>query len=51
VDYPQALERMDCLLLFSSLPASDPVHGYLESGVPLEQQWDYFSSQFYVKAL
>ena len=39
-DYPQALERMGRFPLFLDLPEAVLVHGYLEPGVPLEQQRD-----------
>jgi hypothetical protein len=38
--YPQALERMGRFPLFIDLPEAVLVHGYLEPGVPLEQQRD-----------
>ena len=38
--YPQALERMGSLPLFLDLPEAILAHGYLEPGIPLEQQRD-----------
>ena len=38
--YPQALERMGSFPLFIDLPEAVLVHGYLEPGVPLEEQRD-----------
>ena len=38
--YPQALERMGSFPLYIDLPEAVLVHGYLEPGIPLEQQRD-----------
>jgi len=39
-DYPQALERMGSFPLYIDLPEAILAHGYLEPGIPLEQQRD-----------
>lgn len=38
--YPQALERMGSFPLYIDLPEAILAHGYLEPGIPLEQQRD-----------